>query len=565
MSAPDFWEFLAGLGIFMFGMFLLEESIRDLSGRAFRASIRRYTDTTPRAVLTGAVATAVLQSSSAVTLMTLAFTGAGIMALKNGLGVVFGSNVGTTFTSWLVAALGFKFSIETLAMPFIGLGGLGLIVFGRTQRGGSLSKLAVGFGFLFMGIDYMRRGTEALITAETLQLIPDHGPGIYVIVGFLLTAALQSSSASMAVVLSVVFGGLLSFQDAAAMVVGTNLGTTVTAMIGAVGGPTVKRRLGAGHVLFNLVSAIIALALLRPLCTLITGPLGFADDPVLGLALFHTVFNLLGLVVAVPALPLFTRTLERLVPERETNSTRYISKTTPDVAEAALASVTKEVDRLLRAVMSYNERVLGVVHLPASADPTRPNMRMPGMDAQYAELKHVQEEIYAFAAKIPAQAMTADEALLLNRLLSSVRNAIASAKTLKDVRHDLAELESSDNEYLNERRRVFCRNAKTCHDTLGAVLALGDGPGDVEALPRLIDLMRFVLDEDSALMGRTMQGLAVGHFGGEHVSVLLSTTRAFTLSARQMLLAVKDARLGAQDAAVFENADMHPPRRPAIG
>ena len=564
MNAPNFWEFLAGLGIFMFGMFLLEESIRNLSGRAFKISIRKYTDTTPRAVLTGAIATAVLQSSTAVTLMVLAFTGAGIMALKNGLGVVFGSNLGTTFTSWLVAALGFKFSIEALAMPFIGLGGLGLIVFGRTQRGGSLSKLAVGFGFLFMGIDYMRRGTETLITAETLQLVPDYGPIVYVLVGFLLTAALQSSSASMAVVLSVLFGGLLSFEHAAAMVIGTNLGTTLTAMLGAVGGPTVKRRLGAGHVLFNLLSAMIALLLLEPVCSLILHQLGFSTDPVLGLALFHTVFNLLGLLVAVPLLPLFTRTLEKLIPERTVNTTRYISKTTPDVAEAALISVAQEIGSLLLATMAYNERILGIVRDSSAVDSSQSRVKLPSIEAQYAELKHIQEEIYAFAAKIPAQEMTENEALLLNRLLRSVSNAIASAKTLKDVRHDLEELESSDNKYLNERRRFFCRNAKACHDSLRAVLAMSSQPRDVEALPRLIDLMKFVLDEDSELMEQTMHGLSAGHFGGEHVSVLLSTTRAFTLSARQILLAVKDAHLSAQDAAVFENIDLHSMHRTIV-
>lgn len=554
MMAADFWEFLAGLGIFMFGMFLLEESIRNLSGRAFKTSIRRYTNTTPRAVLTGTVATAVLQSSSAVTLMVLAFTGAGIMALKNGLGVVFGSNLGTTFTSWLVAALGFKFSIEALAMPFIGLGGLGLVLFGRNARGGSLSKLAVGFGFLFMGIDYMRRGTESLITAETLQLLPDYGVVVFVIAGFILTAALQSSSASMAVVLSVLFGGLLEFQDAAAMVVGTNLGTTVTALIGTVGGSVVKRRLGAGHVLFNVTSAVIALILLQPICSLIFDGLGFSADPVLGLALFHTIFNLLGLVIAVPTLPIFTRVLERLIPERHVNATQFISKTTPEVAEAALVPLAKEVDALLLATMNYNERVLGLHRSHSVA-------KLPSIEAQYEDLKRVQSEIYAFAAKLPAQEMTEDETLWLNRLLLSARNAIASAKTLKDVRHDLAELESSDNAYLSERHRFFGRNAENCNAALRTVLATPIDQPDVESLPRLIELMKFVLDEDSELMTQTMQGLSSGHFSGEHVSVLLSTARAFTLSARQILLAVKDAHLSARDTAVFENIDMHSPRR----
>jgi len=146
----DWWKFLAGLGIFLFGMHLLEESVKSLSGKTFRRMIRLYTDGTLRAIGSGSLVTAVLQSSSAVSLMVLAFVGAGVLSMENAIGVMMGSNIGTTFTAWIVATLGLKLKIESFAFPLIGLGGVGLIFLGSYAKLLQSSKLLIGFGFLFL-------------------------------------------------------------------------------------------------------------------------------------------------------------------------------------------------------------------------------------------------------------------------------------------------------------------------------------------------------------------------------------------------------------------------------
>ena len=151
----DIWKLLAGLGIFLFGMFLMEESIKKLSGKSFKKYIREYTTGKIKSILSGIFSTAVLQSSSAVSLMVLAFVGAGIMTMENAIGVILGSNIGTTITAWIVAFLGFKVSIESFALPLIGIGGLGLIFLGNSVKYANLSKLVVSFGFLFMGLEYI--------------------------------------------------------------------------------------------------------------------------------------------------------------------------------------------------------------------------------------------------------------------------------------------------------------------------------------------------------------------------------------------------------------------------
>jgi phosphate:Na+ symporter len=171
----DIWKLLAGLGIFLFGMFLMEESIKNLAGRSFKGFIRNSTKGILRSVASGTLVTGILQSSSAVSLMVLAFVGAGIMAMENAIGVILGSNLGTTVTAWIVAFFGFKVNIEDYSLPLIGLGGLGLIFLGKSVRYSNISKLLVGFGFLFMGLDYMKTSVEAMTQSFDVSSLPDYG------------------------------------------------------------------------------------------------------------------------------------------------------------------------------------------------------------------------------------------------------------------------------------------------------------------------------------------------------------------------------------------------------
>lgn len=155
-------EALSGLGVFLFGMYYLESALKDASGARFRTWVREFTNTTPRALLTGASATAILQSSSVVSLMALSFVGAGLLNLSSAIGVIFGSNLGTTFTAWIVATLGFKVKISAFALPMTGLGGLMLVFFCKHKRVCAFSRILIGFGLLFLGLDFLKNGTETL-------------------------------------------------------------------------------------------------------------------------------------------------------------------------------------------------------------------------------------------------------------------------------------------------------------------------------------------------------------------------------------------------------------------
>ena len=215
----DLWRLLAGLGIFLFGMLLIEESVRAMSGRTFRRIIRLYTDGRMRSIGSGALVTALLQSSSAVSLMVLAFVGAGVMSMGNAIGVIMGSNIGTTLTAWIVAFLGFKIKIESFALPFIGVGAIGTIFFRSATRPSLISRLLIGFGFLFLGLDYMKASVENFAGKFDLNQFPDYGLWLYVLVGTLITAVMQASAATIAIVLTALNSQLLTFDMGIAMVI----------------------------------------------------------------------------------------------------------------------------------------------------------------------------------------------------------------------------------------------------------------------------------------------------------------------------------------------------------
>src|SRR5690554_4729642 len=199
-SNIQIWEALAGLGLFLFGMFMMEESLKELAGRSFKKFLRKHTNNSVKAVFSGTLITAVLQSSSMLALLVMSFAGAGIIGLKNGIGIILGANLGTTFTGWIVSWLGFKLDIGAVILPFIAIGGLG-IIFLKSEKLSNISKMIMGFSFMFLGLNYMKNGFAEFAEHIDFSFIADKHPLLFVAFGVLLSASIQSSSASMMIFL----------------------------------------------------------------------------------------------------------------------------------------------------------------------------------------------------------------------------------------------------------------------------------------------------------------------------------------------------------------------------
>jgi phosphate:Na+ symporter len=352
MSVPSLVGGLAGgVGLFLLGMWLMTDGLKLAAGPALERILARSTGTPLRGLASGVLITALVQSSSAVTVATIGFVNAGLLTLGQALWVLFGSNVGTTMTGWLVALVGLDFKIEALALPMIGIG-MVLHFTGERRRRGALGMTLAGFGVLFLGIDILKSTFSDLGG----QMALPGGSGVlgvlaHVGIGALLTVLMQSSSAALAVALTAAQGGLLDINDAAAVVIGANVGTTVTALLAALGATPNARRAAAAHVLFNLLTGTVALLLLPWLIDAIERLRDWMEleaAPAVTLALFHTVFNVLGVLLMWPlAARLATFLAGRFrTSEEDEARPRHLDSTVLSVPDLALDALVQELRRV---------------------------------------------------------------------------------------------------------------------------------------------------------------------------------------------------------------------------
>lgn len=533
----DEWKFLAGLGIFLFGMFMMEESIKLLSGRSFKTLLRRYTGTRLKALVTGVLSTAVLQSSSAVSLMVLAFVGAGLLTLVNAIAVLLGSMIGTTVTAWIVAVLGFKFKIDAFALPLIGIGGLGLILFSRSSRYVNFTRLLAAFGFLFLGLDYMKSSVEGLAAAFDLSAFAGFGAWVFVIAGMLLTAVMQSSSAAIAVVLTTLYSDLIDFNQAAAMVIGANVGTTITVLLGSIGGVPAKKQAAFSSLAFNLATAVLVFPALPALTWIIQDGLGFAGNAVLGIAFFHTLFNAIGVLVFFPLIPRLAQLLERVFVEHDPDLTQYLRNTPVSVPEAAIAALRKEVLRQFRLSMEY---VAGGYRLDskpaAAATHTGGNGGSPAEAPAYADLEDLHADIFAYYARLQGHEIDPAGVTQLEQIIRSSRSIMNAARNLHELLPQVEEFAQDDNTFLVQAAGEF-------RDRLSSVWSAAKTAAGGEAEPPGQELLQqtfaAVETADRRFIRSCAKELAQGRLRESQVTRLLMANRFVTQAGRMLILSLQ--------------------------
>lgn len=333
-------------------MHLLTEGLKLAAGRALEDLLERWTSTPLRGLGAGILITTLVQSSSAVTVAGIGFVNAGLLSLKNALWVIFGSNVGTTMNAWLVAALGFSFKIDAFALPFVGIGAVMMLATSR-MRPRALGQALAGFGVLFLGIDVLKDTFSSFGSAIDLQqfIMPGLAGWIMLVaIGTVITILMQASGAAIAIIITAAQTGLMSTEAACAMVIGTNIGTTSTALLSAVGATANARRLAAAHVFFNLVTGAVALLLLPVLIALLGLLSEWMDQPAtpaVMIAMFHTVFNLLGVALMVPSARLLLSFLSARFRsgDEEASRPQHLDANSVSVPDLALRALRMELAR----------------------------------------------------------------------------------------------------------------------------------------------------------------------------------------------------------------------------
>src|SRR5215813_3154584 len=340
---------LGGVGLFLLGMTVMTEGLKALAGSALRTVLQKAAATPLRGSFWGALVTLLVQSSSATTMTTIGLVSAGLLTFSQGLGLVFGANVGTTGTGWLIALIGVRVSLTAAALPMIFAGALvKLLARGRLSAAGAA---LAGFALVLFGLTTLQQGmgglAERLHPADLPAVLAGSGAGWFagmigvltlVLVGLAMTAVMQSSTAAIAITMSAHFAGAVGLDQACALIIGQNIGTATSSAMAAIGASSTAKRLALAYILFKLIAALIALVLFPVTIPLLVRASKTIDGVTL-LAAYHTAYNVVGVAVLLPLIDRFTRFVERILPERGSPLTRSLDPAalvTPIAAEEAV-------------------------------------------------------------------------------------------------------------------------------------------------------------------------------------------------------------------------------------
>ena len=443
---------LGGLGLLLTGMGLMTDGLKTAAGSALRDILAAWTGTRLRGLVAGFSITALVQSSSAVTVATIGFANASLLTLEQAVWVIFGSNVGTTMTGWIVALVGFKLNVESFALPLVGVGVL-LRLFGRSTRNAAVGQALVGFGLLFLGIGVLKETFDSFGQAQRLPVL--EGPLlinilVYTLAGVLLTTLMQSSSAALVIALSAAEGGLIPLPAAAAVVIGANLGTTTTALITVWGATATAKRVAMSHVGFNVVTALVAMVILSPLLFVVEwlrALFALPAAPATTLAIFHTVFNALGVLLMWPLADRLIAFVARRFQTQEEIAARpqYLDRTSLGLPYIAGEAVLNEVNRINEVAA----RGLGDALRQPDAGPVR-------LAEAQAIAHSLGDAVSAYTTQLSRTALPPTIAILLPDVLRSVQRfntALGLGREAVDAFGELGRVRDADLVALAERLR----------------------------------------------------------------------------------------------------------------
>lgn len=517
MSVSLLIEALGGLALFLLAMQMMTEGLTLFAGNSLRHLLGRWTRTPVHGVGAGMLVTGLVQSSSAVTVATIGFVNAGVLTLRQALGVIYGANVGTTMTGWLVSLVGFAFKIEAFALPILTLGAL-LKLLAGSRRWQGLGLALAGFGLFFLGLSFLKEAFGSVAASYGASVASGQtGGGLlaFLAIGMVATVLTQSSSAAIAIILTAAAGGVVGIEGAAAAVIGANLGTTSTAAVAVLKATPAARRLAIGHIVFNLLAGVVALLLLGPMLWLVRelateahleqGPAGM-------LALFHTVFNVLGVLLMLPLTERLARMLDRLfVSSSEAlGQPRFLDQTLKQTPALAVAAVQREVDRL---------QELTVHVLKGSAQGADPRVVQEEAEA----IRGLGDALTAYAAELRGGLLDDQAGRTLTLALAvtrHLREAVRLAPALASLQRELGALDGSAGG-AQLRRLLEAIQARLPDSGEGGLHDSDAGRGDM-------DWARIATEARMTLLKEVVAGSLSASAADQLLDALSSTRRALT-------------------------------------
>jgi phosphate:Na+ symporter len=580
--SPEFKQIAAGVAIFLFGMLALEEGFRTFTGGVLERILRRSTDRLWKSLGFGFVTTALMQSSSLVSILTISFLSAGLIGLAQGIGIIFGANLGTTTGAWLIATLGLKVKISAYAMPMLVFGVIFIFQKNRTLKG--IGYVLAGLGFFFLGIHYMKEGFSAFKSTIDLSAFSVGGLKgllIYTGLGILATVVMQSSHATLVLIITALAAGQVSYENALALAIGANVGTTITAILGSLSANAEGKRLAAAHLIFNLTTGLIAIIFIRYFVLgveAIAETLGISqEDYTLKLAIFHTLFNLVGILVMIPFISLLVRFLEGLFrpkaePAEEEDRARYLNDAVLEFPSSALAAIREECLHLYDNAFEIIARGLrldpvGLRSRRHVKELLSDSCRREPVDIDRLynlRLKGLYGAIIDFATRAQASMPDSRYGEEIFRYKIACRHIIEAVKAVKHLQKNLDRYCGTENPHIQKEYRKMIKRIAKLLRRLDSVARSGD-PAEIE---RLLEKGRKLLRKNDVLANGSLDRLIRERLISNEMATSLmndnlyvSTVISGMLSAAEILFDGKESETEYPEAELEEeNGERKPPQ-----
>ena len=471
--SPDFKVISAGVSIFLFGMLSLEEGFKAFSGGTLEKILQKSTNKLYKSVGFGIITTTIMQSSSLVSVLTISFLGAGLIGLAQGIGIVFGANIGTTTGAWLVAGLGLKVKISAYAMPMLVFGVI--LIFQKAKSLKGLGYILAGLGFLFLGIHYMKDGFEAFkdtIDLANYAVTGYKGLFIFTGIGIFATVVMQSSHATLVLIITALAAGQISYENALALAIGANIGTTITAILGAMSSNIVGKQLAGAHLIFNGVTGLIAIIFIHQIMysvDSISTYVGIAsDDYTLKLAVFHTIFNVIGVLVMLPFIGKLVTFLESTLKADSSksdagyDSARYLNDSVLELPSTSMAAIIRETKHLYDNAFEIithglnlkRSNIVSTMTLEEVIKDTYSKNTVNIDEFYNHRIKGIYGEIIDFSTKAQSN-MSPEDIEVLYKLKLANRDIVEAVKDTKHLQKNLLKYSQSENAHIKEQYNLI--------------------------------------------------------------------------------------------------------------
>jgi len=455
---------ITGIAIFLIGMIFMEDGFKLFSGGILEKVLSKVTNNIPKAIFTGFISTSIIQSSSLISVIVISFLSAGLISLSGAIGVIFGSNIGSTTTAWIVSSFGMEIKIAAFAFPMIIFGVIFQFSKDKTYKG--LGNVLLGLGFVFLGISYMKDGFDTLkngIDLSQFAMEGSLGILVYILIGIVATVVIQSSAATMALIITALMTNQILYINALELAIGANIGTTVTAVVAAISSNANGKRLAVAHFIFNIITAIIAIVFLYQLSDMVdflSTKIGISEDNyAMKLALFHTVFNVIGVLVVSPFTYKLKTFLQTLFKNEKTSILKplYLDNiviTMPDAAIKAIKNETihlydNSVEVISHALYLHRHNYLGSEDISSVVKNSNTQINIDINDFYTNKIKSLYGEIIHFSI-LAQDNMDEDYKNKIYACKLASRDIVEAIKDIRDLHKNISIYLKSENKYIKE-------------------------------------------------------------------------------------------------------------------